>query len=55
MLPGQAAHEVLVQRLGEPRIGDRCRHAEAIQLLGRCQRLVQAGAVGQDGDGIPLA
>ena len=50
VLARQAAHQVLVQRLGEAGIRDGRAEAAGSQLVGGLQRLLQAGAEGQDGD-----
>ena len=44
MVPRQLPDQLHVQRLGETRIGDGCRQAEAGKLLGRLQTLGQPRA-----------
>ena len=55
MLARQAAHQILVDRLGEAGIGNGGRQTPGSEILGRRQSVVQARSVGQDRNLAPLA
>ena len=50
VLQRQAADEVGIQRLGEPRIGDGGAEPAGRQVLGRQQAFLQPAAIAQQGD-----
>ena len=50
VLARQPADQILVERLGEARIGDRGRKPGGVELLGREQAILQPRAEGQQRD-----
>ena len=52
---GEPANEIVIERLGETRVGDRRRDAVGREILGGFQSLGQACAEGQDRDLVAFA